>query len=284
MYKIIILPLFFLVFLISCSADYKKLSKENYIINNDFNQTLINAYKKNADFEALEMHDWNSAKLYSQKALRSFNGELIKPESISSWDIGQDNKSELIKAYDNLIAVYNDGLNNDPINLAVAIVSLDCWGEQQEEGWQIEHIERCKSNFLDSMHSLYDNLHKENISNNSETEKFQIVKKNNEKNIYFDFDLYLINKENALEIKKFLQNNKDSEFLLIGHTDTKGSKKYNYFLSKKRAYSVKKILLDFGIKSRKIKILGKGEENLAIFTPDDTRHPANRRVVILSSY
>ena len=87
-----------------------------------------------------------------------------------------------------------------------------------------------------------------------------------------------------MEIKKFLQNNKDSEFLLIGHTDTKGSKKYNYFLSKKRAYSVKKILLDFGIKSRKIKILGKGEENLAIFTPDDTRHPANRRVVILSSY
>ena len=61
MYKIIILPLFFLVFLTSCSADYKKLSKGSYIINNDFNQTLINEYKKNADFEALEMHDWNSA-------------------------------------------------------------------------------------------------------------------------------------------------------------------------------------------------------------------------------
>ena len=29
---------------------------------------------------------------------------------------------------------YEEALKNNPINLAKAIVALDCWAEQQEEG------------------------------------------------------------------------------------------------------------------------------------------------------
>ena len=51
-------------------------------------------------------------------------------------------------------------------------------------------------------------------------------------------------------------------------------------LSIKRAKSVKQALLDHGIISDAISILGKGENELAIDTPDETKHPANRRAEV----
>ena len=56
--------------------------------------------------------------------------------------------------------------------------------------------------------------------------------------------------------------------------------KYNLSLSIKRAEVVKEILINYGINQSSIKILGKGEETLAVDTPDDTKQPANRRVEI----
>ena len=71
-----------------------------------------------------------------------------------------------------------------------------------------------------------------------------------------------------------------NEYLIVGHTDTKGTKKYNLSLSIKRANVVKELLINYGIDNNKIKILGRGENQLAIITPDETRQPANRRVEI----
>ena len=71
-----------------------------------------------------------------------------------------------------------------------------------------------------------------------------------------------------------------NEYLVVGHTDTKGTNKYNLSLSIKRAEVVKEILINYGINQNSIKILGKGEESLAVNTPDDTKQPANRRVEI----
>ena len=45
-------------------------------------------------------------------------------------------------------------------------------------------------------------------------------------------------------------------------------------------YSHKEILLDQGITPNDISILGKGENELAIDTPDNTKHPANRRAEV----
>ena len=42
----------------------------------------------------------------------------------------------------------------------------------------------------------------------------------------------------------------------------------------------KKILINLGIDENKISVLGKGEKDLAIKTPDNTKHPANRRAEV----
>ena len=68
----IILSLSFLFFF-SCSSSYEKLRKGSFNPPTTLSKYLVEAYKTKADFEAQEMHDWNSAKLYAEKALASKN-------------------------------------------------------------------------------------------------------------------------------------------------------------------------------------------------------------------
>jgi OOP family OmpA-OmpF porin len=263
----------------------------------NFQEHLLSEYKKRASFEAEEMHDWNSAKLYSEKALKSLETDEIYPEEISYWKIPEENINEIKIAYENLMTIYKDAKNIDPINLARAISSLDCWSEQQEENWQTWDINSCKNDFLKAMHNIYEKIstqeneqetsdNKDNNLENETKDEVTIVTKNENKElmqiIYFDFDQFNLSEVSKDKIIKFLNSHGSviNEYIVIGHTDTKGTNKYNLSLSIKRAEVVKEILINYGINQSSIKILGKGEESLAVDTPDDTKQPANRRVEI----
>tara|TARA_B100001057_G_scaffold472853_1_gene536577 strand:+ start:1086 stop:1895 length:810 start_codon:yes stop_codon:yes gene_type:complete len=262
---------------------------------NNFQEFLLYEYKEKARFEAEEMHDWNSAELYSQKALKSIENNKIYPEETTYWRLPEDKVKEIRNAYKNLITIYDDAMIVDPYNLAIAISSLDCWSEQQEENWQTWDIINCKDSFLNSIHKIYNKISKsekrietkEAVSKNKEEAIIVTKNKNDEiiQIVYFDFDKIELSDVSLKNIKKFLINNKKqiNEYLIIGHTDTKGTKKYNLSLSIKRAEFVKNILINNGISDKKIDIFGKGEDFLALDTPDETKHPANRRVEIKKS-
>jgi len=280
---------FLLILLTSCSSSYKEIKKIKIEKPNNFNEYLLNQYQKKAIFEAEEMHDWNSAKLYSEKALRSINGEIIYPENINYWKIPENKISKIIKAYDNLMAIYFQAIKIDPYNLAIAVSSLDCWAEQQEENWQTWDIIRCRDDYLESIHLIYNKISNnqlENIKKNESENKTTIFSKNTNREkiqiIYFDFDDFNLSDVSINQIKRYLNkyNNKTNKFLIIGHTDSKGSNEYNKILSLKRAETVKKILIGLGVSKSNISILGKGEELLSIKTKDEVSHPANRRAVI----
>ena len=295
-FKLLLPIISLIIFLGGCSASYKQLSKMENKEPKNFQEHLLSEYKKRASFEAEEMHDWNSAKLYSEKALKSLETDEIYPEEISYWQLPEVNINEIRIAYDNLMAIYNDAKKNDPLNLAKAISSLDCWSEQQEENWQTWDINSCKNDFLNAMHNIYEkistqeneqeNTNKNNNLENETKDEVTIVTKNENKElmqiIYFDFDQFNLSEISKDKIKKFLNNYGSviSEYLVVGHTDTKGTNKYNLTLSIKRAEVVKEILINYGINQNSIKILGKGEESLAVDTADDTKQPANRRVEI----
>ncbi len=285
----------FVLILNGCSASYKKLSNMEVSEGNNFQEFLLYEYKEKARFEAEEMHDWNSAELYSQKALKSIENNKIYPEETTYWRLPEDKVKEIRNAYKNLITIYDDAMIVDPYNLAIAISSLDCWSEQQEENWQTWDIINCKDSFLNSIHKIYNKISKsekrietkEAVSKNKEEAIIVTKNKNDEiiQIVYFDFDKIELSDVSLKNIKKFLINNKKqiNEYLIIGHTDTKGTKKYNLSLSIKRAEFVKNILINNGISDKKIDIFGKGEDFLALDTPDETKHPANRRVEIKKS-
>ena len=291
---ILLIPLFFLM---ACSASYD-LVKEMDIKNpNTFQQHLLNNYKINASFEAKEMHDWNSAKLYSEKALRALDGENIYPEEITYWKLPTKIAKDISSSYDNLLSIYDEAIIKNPKSLAKAISSLDCWAEQEEEKWQTWDIDKCKNDFHTAMHDIYNFLTEEDEkkevtkvnekeAEEDETPQVVIVTENEKKEvmqiIYFDFDNSKLSQVSKNTLFDFLDKNKKklSRYIIFGHTDTKGSSKYNMNLSIQRAESVKEVLLDHGINPDDISILGKGENELAIDTPDNTKHPANRRAEV----
>jgi len=251
-------------------------------------------YKIQADFEAKEMHDWNSVNLYANKALNAVSGKKIIPEQISKWKIPTNKKAELIKSFENLMIVYDEAIELSPYHLAVAVSSLDCWAEQQEENWQTWDINSCKNNYLNAMHQIY-NLIQKNEKNYNEIKKENKSKENvsvtvitEDKHsnllqiIYFDFDKSNLSEVSTNKIKNFIKNNRKfiKKYLIVGHTDTLGTKEYNLNLSLERAEAVKKILIQSNIDEKNIKILGKGENKLLVETNDEVRHPANRRAEI----
>ena len=286
-----------LVILIGCSASYKTLSNVEISEGDNFQEYLLYEYSEKAKFEADEMHDWNSAKLYSEKALKSIESDEIYPEKITYWKLPENKIKEIKIAHSSLLTVYDDAKNIDPYNLARAISSLDCWSEQQEENWQKWDIDNCKEVFLSSMHNIYTKISEEKkieetvktIVKNKKIDEATIVTKNEDDEImqiiYFDFDKINLSDLSLKTIEDFLNKNKNknNKYSIFGHTDTKGTKQYNLSLSIKRAEFVRSILIKYGIKNEQINIFGKGEDYLAVVTPDDTKHPANRRVEIKKS-
>ena len=293
--KIIILFII-LSFIFSCSSSYEFLSKNTLNTKDNFSKYLLKEYKSKANFEAKEMHDWNSAKLYSEKALKAVKGIKVKPEEIKFWKLSPHHYLELKKAYDNLMKVYEKALQTNPYHLAVAISSLDCWSEQQEEGWQTWDIEDCRNNYLNAMHTIYtaitnveknkDKQIREQISDNKNNNSVVVVTKDKKEEImqiiYFDFDKSNLNEVNLKELKDFLKKHQEeiNKYLIVGHADTKGTNKYNMNLSLERALKVQNILIQHGISNNKIKLVAMGENDLAIQTNDEIEHPANRRVEI----
>tara|TARA_B110000495_G_C22968690_1_gene568353 strand:+ start:242 stop:1156 length:915 start_codon:yes stop_codon:yes gene_type:complete len=271
-----------LFFLISCSASYDKLSKGSFEPNDDFSKFLLKNYKQKADFEAKEMHDWDSAKLYSEKALAAVDGAKILPQKISYWKIAEDKKNDLVKAYNDIIKIYDEAIVSNPFYLAKAISSLDCWSEQQEENWQTWDIDQCRDDYISSMRKIYNIIDKKKDSLYSNSIKENIIHKNIKQIVYFDFNESKLTTINKAEITNFilLDKNLIKKYIVIGHTDTKGNKKYNYNLSLDRAEQVKKFLVLLNIKKENITILGKGEDDLKILTEDGIKHTANRRAEI----
>ncbi|HKI63010.1 MAG TPA: OmpA family protein [Burkholderiales bacterium] len=67
---------------------------------------------------------------------------------------------------------------------------------------------------------------------------------------------------------------------LIGHTDTVGAKLANDLLSKQRAETMRKFLLDAGISMDRIEVSGRGEREPLVPTGNEVDEPRNRRVEI----
>ncbi len=77
---------------------------------------------------------------------------------------------------------------------------------------------------------------------------------------YFEFDKYNLNDslDKLPQLITFLNNNKQSRIVIEGHTDKRGSKKYNLKLSEKRAMALKEALVKKGIAADQIDTVGIG--------------------------
>ncbi|BDX07955.1 OmpA family protein [Planctobacterium marinum] len=83
------------------------------------------------------------------------------------------------------------------------------------------------------------------------------------------------------ELVDFARDNGIKYLQIIGHTSAPGTDEYNMGLSKRRAESLKKILVDkYGFAANQIETVGKGETELAVQGNGESAHSKNRRIVV----
>ena len=83
--------------------------------------------------------------------------------------------------------------------------------------------------------------------------------------IYYGFDSYKLNTDSKLEVEKLVRlliENPELKVEIRSHTDARGNKKYNQWLSQKRANEVVRHLVSNGIQSSRLKAVGVGESEL----------------------
>ncbi len=102
--------------------------------------------------------------------------------------------------------------------------------------------------------------------------------------VFFDFDKSNITAEAQKTIADAVAAAKaggSTRVTLTGHTDRSGSEQYNMALSLRRAEAVKASMIQQGVPASTIMVIGRGETQPLINTPDGVREPQNRRVEIV---
>ena len=99
--------------------------------------------------------------------------------------------------------------------------------------------------------------------------------------IYFNNTDFVDGDAQFSKIVDFLSKREDSYIQIIGHTDSKGTLRYNAKLAKTRAEIVAQKIRDSGVKYLHVQVESYGEYNLAVKTADGVSEVLNRRVEIL---
>jgi len=104
------------------------------------------------------------------------------------------------------------------------------------------------------------------------------------------FILYFLQDSNELtdeskavlpQIFQTIQKRGSTDIVISGHTDTVGTKEYNYKLALDRAQATSEILVANGAVPANITITSHGEGNPLIKTADEVAEPRNRRVEVV---
>lgn len=101
--------------------------------------------------------------------------------------------------------------------------------------------------------------------------------------LLFDFDSDVIRgeaRENLDELAASLEEYDDSDLLIVGHTDAKGTESYNQDLSERRSQAARRYLASRGVDSARIDIRGRGEYEPVASNETESGRQLNRRVEV----
>lgn len=101
--------------------------------------------------------------------------------------------------------------------------------------------------------------------------------------LLFDFDSDVVKgaaAENLSTLSNSLQKYPESELLIVGHTDSRGTDTYNMGLSDRRASSARSYLIAQGVDPSRIRTAGRGEAEPVASNETDAGRALNRRVEV----
>ena len=264
--------------LMACSDTHVDQMNHVNMSGQDFNGNLARNYKDLANYEAYQMYDWPDAVTFADKSMAAGAGKNVQPADPAQYRIkGDDKKAELVAARQRLMAgLANGSMTRVPTDAAYAQTNYDCWVEQQEEGWQFDHIAVCKNGFMRAIQVV------ENIPGAQTQVQPAIPAQAGPFLVFFDWDKSVLTADARRVLDQIVlrERNSAEAIHLIGHADRSGPDNYNLKLSQRRADSTKAYLVSHGIAANRITTEARGERDPLIQTADGVREPQNRRVAI----
>lgn len=281
---------------LSACADFNKYDEVSALNDasasgSPFTQRLTSEYKDFVNSELKDMGDDADALHFSRKGLAAARGDAVMPEPVADWNLRDQSGAiqELSNGRGRLVAVYDRGARElQPDLAAVAQARFDCWIEQQEENFQQDDINACKSEFLNALQQLEGVLPPPvapappapaqpfgDVNPNE-----QMAPENAMYLVFFDFDKHDINTGAAAVLDSVAQEVRSRQLNglhVVGHADKSGTNEYNMRLATRRANAIKDALVARGIDAGMVTTESRGEENPLVETPDGVREPANRR-------
>ena len=225
--------------------------------------------------------DYKDSDRFAERAIRSGTGGMVAPEEIGARKLPEDKVGELTSARQRLIGTLGKGAAEKlPAETARAQTNFDCWMQEQEENFQPDDIEACRSGFFAALEIVEEALKPKPVAETvmppaPEAKRYLV---------YFEFD-----KTELSEAAKAVLDAASSAALKLkgmtvtvdGYTDLAGAAHYNMDLSKRRAMTVSKALMNAGVAPTTITAKAFGQTHPAIMTADGVPEAGNRRVQIL---
>ncbi len=101
--------------------------------------------------------------------------------------------------------------------------------------------------------------------------------------LLFDFDAANLRpaaKRDLADFSRSMEEFKDAQVLIVGHTDSKGSEAYNQDLSERRAASAAEYLVEQGTDTSRLNAVGRGESEPVVPNETAEGREQNRRVEV----
>lgn len=101
--------------------------------------------------------------------------------------------------------------------------------------------------------------------------------------LLFGFDssaLRDVSKENLQKLARIMNDDNDTNLMIVGHTDSTGDENYNVRLSERRSQSAANYLIEQGIDSNRVQVEGRGEYEPIADNDTEAGRQENRRVEV----
>jgi OmpA-OmpF porin, OOP family len=269
-----------------------------------FTQALATEYRDLWTYEAKEMYDWIDAEHFAFKSQAAARGETPLPARVDNWNIEPRYRADLQQGRERLMRALNGGGRERAPKLAArAQVAYDCWMEQQEENWQLDHIAACRKDYEQAIAALEGTLAPRPVAQAAPPQPAAPAQpapaQPTELRVFFDWDKATLD-QTAIQVLDTATRQMRSAMggtpgaaagasagaggptivIVEGHADKSGPDDYNMRLSQRRAEAVRQALIERGWPAERIEIRAMGEEVPLVETADGVREPANRRVRI----
>ncbi len=246
----------------------------------------VNLYQGYIDLASSEYNegDYTDSDSFAVRAMQSGTGGTVAPEEISARRLPEDKVGELTSARQRLVGTLNKGAAEKvPAETARAQTGFDCWMQEQEENFQPDDIEACRSQFFAALEYIEDALKPKPIAKKV-APPVAPPPANELHVIYFDFEKAELSAAAKAVLETASSAARKLEGMTVsvsGHTDLAGSADYNMELSKRRAMAVSEVLIKAGVASAGVSAEGFGLSLPAFLSADGVAHAGIRRVVVL---